>query len=64
MLKIAGHEVGTIWARNGHGNFILGNFDLKSHDHKSEIGALGGIRTHHLWLRKPALYPNELRARI
>ena len=27
-------------------------------------GALGGIRTHHLWLRKPALYPNELRAHI
>ncbi len=25
-------------------------------------GALGGIRTHDLWLRRPTLYPAELRA--
>ncbi len=28
-----------------------------------ESGALGGTRTHDLRLRKPALYPTELRAR-
>jgi hypothetical protein len=28
------------------------------------FGAPGGIRTHHPWLRKPILYPNELRARM
>lgn len=28
------------------------------------IGAPGGIRTHYPRLRKPILYPNELRARI
>jgi hypothetical protein len=26
------------------------------------IGALGGSRTHDLWLRRPTLYPTELRA--
>ncbi len=25
-------------------------------------GALGGSRTHDLWLRRPTLYPTELRA--
>ena len=29
-----------------------------------EIGALGGSRTHDLWLRRPTLYPSELRAHI
>ena len=28
------------------------------------FGALGGIRTHHPRLRRPILYPNELRARF
>ena len=37
--------------------------DYKSHDHKSEFGALGGSRTHDPRLRKPILYPAELRAR-
>ena len=27
-----------------------------------KYGALGGSRTHDLWLRKPTLYPAELRA--
>lgn len=30
----------------------------------NEIGALGGDRTHGLRLRKPALYPTELQARV
>lgn len=29
---------------------------------KKETGAPGGSRTHDLWLRKPTLYPTELRA--
>ena len=28
------------------------------------IGAPGGSRTHDLWLRKPTLYPAELRAHV
>lgn len=28
------------------------------------IGAPGGSRTHDLWLRKPTLYPAELRAQL
>src|SRR5688572_11329327 len=28
------------------------------------IGAPGGSRTHDLWLRRPTLYPAELRARM
>ena len=34
--------------------------------HRGELfkidGALGGSRTHDLWLRRPTLYPSELRA--
>ena len=28
------------------------------------FGAPGGSRTHDLWLRKPTLYPAELRAQL
>jgi hypothetical protein len=30
----------------------------------SYCGAPGGSRTHDLWLRKPTLYPTELRAQV
>ena len=36
----------------------------KSRDSRSEFGALGGSRTHDPWLRKPILYPAELRAPV
>lgn len=57
--------MGTRWARSGHRmgtkkaklvNTILA-FPLLT-------GAPGGIRTHYPRLRKPILYPNELRARM
>ncbi len=48
---------------DGHRELGWETYDRKSHDHKSENGAPGGIRTHHPRLRKPILYPNELRAR-
>ncbi len=36
---------------------------IQSHDLKSEIGAPDRSRTCDPWLRKPILYPTELRAR-
>ena len=56
--------MGTRWARSGH------RMGTKKAKLVSTIlafplltGAPGGSRTHDLWLRKPTLYPTELRAR-
>ena len=57
-------KVGTKWAQDGRGVGTIKNklvstilaFIVK-------YGALGGSRTHDLWLRKPTLYPAELRDR-
>ena len=63
--KKSGPYMGHTWAicgpQMGHKKAKLVNTILA---HMIKYGAPGAIRTRDLWLRKPTLYPAELRAQI
>jgi hypothetical protein len=51
--------MGHIWAIDGPQEILLVTTIAAR---LVNTGAPGGSRTHDLWLRKPTLYPTELRA--
>jgi hypothetical protein len=55
--------LGQYRIREIHKLFIFNDFRILSDKVKQRDGALGGNRTHDPRLRKPVLYPTELRTR-
>jgi hypothetical protein len=53
--------MGRSWAMNGP---CKKQVSEHYHGFYLNTGAPGGSRTHDLWLRKPTLYPTELRAQV